>query len=142
VRMHEILAEDMVGERVALFLVVIVGHSRRAPCNMRVGRRDGGYRMLPMRSQESSKPGVVLPANPKGGARGEQAKFVAPLCIKPEHAPERAHQRSRSGHAFGFVDSARTPRHLAPLVLWLVAFSPENRYPRLRKMLRSPTEWM
>jgi hypothetical protein len=31
VLVHEILAEDMVGERVALFVVVIVGHSRRAP---------------------------------------------------------------------------------------------------------------
>ena len=34
VLVHEILAEDMVGERVALFLVVIVGHSRRAPRNI------------------------------------------------------------------------------------------------------------
>src|SRR6476619_6153485 len=33
VLVHEILAEDMVGERMALFLVVIVGHSRRAPSN-------------------------------------------------------------------------------------------------------------
>ena len=70
VRMHEILAEDMVGERVALFLVVIVGHSRRAPRNISVGRRDGGYRMLPMRSQESSKPGVLIPVSPKGGRKG------------------------------------------------------------------------
>jgi hypothetical protein len=37
VLMHEILAEDMVGERVALLFVVIVGHSRRAPCNISVG---------------------------------------------------------------------------------------------------------
>ena len=38
VLVHEILAEDMVGERVALFLVVIVGHSRRAPSNSAIDR--------------------------------------------------------------------------------------------------------
>ena len=71
VLVHEILAEDMVGERVALLFVVIVGHSRPAPCNISVGRRDGGYRMLPMRSQESSKPGVLVPVSPKGGRKAE-----------------------------------------------------------------------
>ena len=43
------------------------------------------------------------------------AEFAACLCIKPEHAPDLVRQRSRPGHAFGFIDSAGTPRHLAPL---------------------------
>src|SRR4051812_11614541 len=52
VLVHEILAEDMVGQRMALFLVVIVGHSRRAPRYIAAGRPAGRYRMLPMRSQD------------------------------------------------------------------------------------------
>jgi hypothetical protein len=79
-----------------------------------------------------------------------QTEFVALCALNRNMRQTQARQRSRPGHAFGFVDSGRTPRHLAPLFLWLVAFSAENRYPPrikseagfFRKMPRSPIEWM
>src|SRR4051812_33245780 len=89
VLVHEILAEDMVGERVALFLVVIVGHSN----------------LLPGTPARSYRPRRVIARRICQGQNASALKEIARR--RPLPPGGRLHTNSwHQRHAFGFIDSA------------------------------------